>query len=201
MVAGALLVLGGCQNELKAQNEMLLEENQGLRAQLDDRNNALESAHGHEIEAARLRRELDELRRSAVPASSTGFEGIAGVTGSHGAGEVTASVESDLLFDSGSATLKQNAKRSLDQVASVLNSQYGGKPIRIAGHTDTDPIRRSGHKSNYHLGFERAYAVRDYLTSKGVSANRIYLASFGPDKPRGNKAQSRRVEIIVVLNQ
>ena len=48
--------------------------------------------------------------------------------------------------------------------------------------------------------FERAFAVRDYLASKGVAGNRIYLASYGPDVPRGNKQQSRRVEVVVVLN-
>ena len=131
---------------------------------------------------------------------ATGFENIPGVTGSASAGEVTASVESDLLFDSGKATLKSNAKKSLDQVASVLNSTYGSATIRVAGHTDSDPIRKSGHKSNYHLGFERAFAVRDYLISKGVSSNRVSLASYGPDIPKGSKPQSRRVEIVVVLN-
>jgi chemotaxis protein MotB len=122
------------------------------------------------------------------------------VTGTMGAGEVTASLDSDVLFDSGKTTLKPTARQSLDKVAAVLNSTYGGRSIRIAGHTDTDPIRKSGFKSNYHLGFERAFAVREYLISKGVPSNRIHLASFGPDLPRGSKAQSRRVEIVVVLN-
>jgi chemotaxis protein MotB len=152
------------------------------------------------MEATRLRRELEESRRTARPSAATGtvFEGIAGVSGTRSGGEVTATVESDVLFDSGRATVKPAAQQSLNQVASVLNSQYAGRQIRIVGHTDTDPIRRSGHKSNYHLGFERAYAVREHLISRGVSADRIQLASFGPHQPRGNKAQSRRVEIVVI---
>lgn len=196
-------VLGGCNN-LKEENALLMEENQNLREQLADRNSALDAAtmtaREREMEAARLRRELQEQQRQEQSEPQrTGFEGIAGVTGSMSAGEVTATVESDVLFDSGKATLKSAAKQSLDQVANVLNSTYAGRSIRVAGHTDTDPIRKSGHKSNYHLGFERAYAVREYLISRGVPSNRIYLASYGPDKPRGSKAQSRRVEIIVSL--
>lgn len=203
----AALTLVGCGDDLKQQNALLLEENEGLRAQLDDRNSALESAtmsaREREMEAARLRRELEESQRSGTArgGSRTGFEGIDGVTGTIGAGEITATVASDILFDSGRATLKPGARQSLDKVAAVLNSTHASRTIRIAGHTDTDPIVKSGHKSNYHLGFERAYAVREYLITRGVAANRIYIASHGPDRPSGSKAQSRRVDIVVVMNQ
>ena len=43
-------------------------------------------------------------------------------------------------------------------------------------------IRKSGFKSNYHLGFERAYAVREYLVSRGVPPTSVYVASHGPDQ-------------------
>jgi chemotaxis protein MotB len=203
IVAG--LLLSGCNNTLKDENALLMEENQDLRMQLEERNAALDSAtaraRDREMEATRLRRELEESRRAPQTGTGAhGFEGIAGVTGTHGEGEVTATIESDLLFASGSATLTANAKRALDQVAQVLNSQYAGRPVRIAGHTDTDPIRRSGFKSNYHLGFERAFAVREYLISRGIAANRLYLASHGPDRGKDTKARSRRVELVVVLN-
>lgn len=203
------MVLTGCNNNLQDQNALLLEENEALRMQLADRRAALESAENaarqQEMEAVRLRREMEELRRAearqAAAPPRTGFEGIEGVSGRVGAGEITATVASDVLFDSGKAAIKPAAQRSLDQVAQVLNTTHSGRTIRIAGHTDTDPIRRSGHKSNYHLGFERSYAVREYLISRGVAANRIYLASHGPDRPAGSKAQSRRVEIIVIVDR
>jgi chemotaxis protein MotB len=202
-----LLLLGmsltGCNNKLKEQNALLLEENQNLRTQLADRNSALESVHDElrekDMRIAELGRQATETQ--AAPTATDPFGGIAGVTGSYNAGEVTATVASDVLFDSGKATLKTAAKRSLDQVAQVIMSQYGGRVIRVAGHTDTDPIRKSGYKSNYHLGFERAYAVRDYLISRGVPSSRVYVASHGPDRAMGSKAASRRVEIAVVLNE
>ncbi len=204
----AAMLLSGCNNSMREEVDLLTQENEDLRSQLADRNQALDAATStareREMEARRLARELDEARRqreerpAATPGGRTGFEGIAGVTGSVAAGEVTASVESDVLFASGSADLRQGARQSLNQVAQVLNSNYAGRPIRVVGHTDSDPIRRSGFKSNYHLGFERGYAVREYLISRGVSAERIHLASFGPHRPRGTKAQSRRVEIVVM---
>ena len=86
---------------------------------------------------------------------------------------------------------------SLADVATVLIRSYPDHLIRIEGHTDSDPIRKSGHKSNYHLGFERAFAVREYLVSKGVGAERVSLSSYGPSQPRQSKASSRRVQIVV----
>ena len=206
LVAATLLT--GCNNKLKDENALLTEENQDLRTQLADRNLALESVHGElrdkDLLLAELRSDLDSMPGSSQVAANTPvdpFSGIPGVTGSVRAGEITATVESDVLFDSGKATLKSAAKRSLDAVASILNSSYAGRPIRVSGHTDTDPIRKSGYKSNHHLGFERAYAVRDYLVSRGVAANRVYIASYGPDRARSTKQASRRVEIAVVVNE
>jgi len=202
MMVGLLMAAagsGGCKNSLKDQNASLNNEMTDLRSQLAERTQALDSCN---TEKRALETQLAEMRRGGGGAvdGKSGFENIDGVKGSIGAGEVTAAVEGDMLFDSGKTTLKSSAKKSLDQVAGVLNSTYGGKDIRIAGHTDTDPIKKSGFKSNYHLAFERGFAVREYLASKGVAGNRMYLASYGPDVPRGNKQQSRRVEVVVVLN-
>lgn len=197
----------GCQNKIKEENALLNEEVQDLRGTLEQRNAALDAANRElrsiEQESARLRRQLKDAREQAKaqpPAARTGFENIPGVTGSSQPGQVTATVESDILFDSGKATLKSQAKQSLSAVANVLNSQYAGRPIRIEGHTDTDPIRKSGFESNYHLGFSRAYAVFEHLQSRGIDKNRMHVASFGPHKPKSSKAKSRRVEIIVLLN-
>lgn len=201
-MSAAGLLLAGCNADLKDQNALLTEENGDLRDQLSDRNAALAEAQqgirDKSMQLAQLRRDMGDMDRA--PAQVTGFESIPYVSAAYGAGEVTVTVQSDVLFASGKTTLKSAAKRSLDAVASVLNRGYAGQPIRIVGHTDADPIRKSGHKSNYHLGFARAYAVRDYLTSKGVSGERISLASFGPNQPRSTKAQSRRVEIAVVAD-
>jgi len=193
----------GCKNSTKTENANLTAENQSLRDQLADRAKALEDCNA---EVRARDQQLAELRKGGsgggamASTGGTGFENIPGVTGTMSAGEVTASVDSDLLFDSGKTALKSSAKKSLDAVASVLNSTYSSASVRVAGHTDSDPIRKSGFKSNYHLAFERAWAVREYLIQKGVSSKRLSLASYGPDVPKGSKPQSRRVEIVVVLN-
>jgi outer membrane protein OmpA-like peptidoglycan-associated protein len=200
-----LLLATGCQNGANDEIALLTEENEDLRLQLEDRNDALDAANEERRQQAMTimdqRQRISDLETMAAaqPAQPT-MPNIEGVEWSAGAGQVTATIASDLLFDSGKATLKSAAKKSLDQVASLLNGEYSGRAIRVEGHTDTDPIRKSGFKSNHHLGFERAMSVRTYLVSKGVSGERIVAASHGPDVPRGSKAQSRRVEIIVVMD-
>ena len=207
------MLLSGCSNNVKEENALLLDENESLRAQIGERNSALEAAHDDlrdkDLALAELRQDLsnagDASRYASTPVivneivEVDPFGGIEGVTGEVSAGEITAILESDVLFDSGKTKLKSNAKRSLDQVAVILKNDYSTKSIRVSGYTDTDPIKKSGYKSNYHLGFERAYAVREYLISRGVSNDQVYVASFGPDHSRGSKQESRRVEIAVVL--
>lgn len=192
ILVAAATMLGGCNNQKQNRLELLEMENADLR----DRNAQLELALD-QSETQRL--SLEEQLSGMSARQATGFEDIAGVESSAFAtGEVLVNVASDLLFDSGKATLKQSAKSTLDRVASVLNSQYGGRMIRVAGHTDSDPIRKSAWKTNERLSSERALAVEEYLASKGVDNNRMYVAAFGSTFPKGSKPQSRRVEILVL---
>ncbi len=197
-----LVSLSGCSSDLQKTNVLLSRENEDLRAQMSERNAALA-----ENEAA-LRdkdRELALLQQTEQPytqqplAQVTGFEEIPNVTAEYSTGEVTVVVESDVLFAAGKTSLRGEAKRSLDQVSSVLQRSYADYIIRIEGYTDSDPIRKSGFRSNYHLGFERAFAVREYLISRGLDPDRVSVASYGPTQAMATKAESRRVEIVVAM--
>lgn len=196
--------LTGCESQQeKDQLSLLQQENTELRTQLDERGKALDGANGELRSANSELRDWKEKYSNAEiewqsNASPTGgFDGITGVTATYGPNDVTVSVEGDVLFDSGRTSLKPDARSALDRVAQVLRTQYAGNAIIIAGHTDSDPIRKSGHKSNYHLGFERGWSVRKFLTEKGISSDDIAVMSYGPDRPMGNAQKSRRVEIVV----
>jgi chemotaxis protein MotB len=188
----AAVALTGCKSS--PDPAALQTENESLRAQLDQANKALEAAE-RERQAAEARAAEAQAKDDTA---SKDFEGIEGVSAVRMGNEVHVTIEGDVLFDSGRASLKDAAKKSLDKVAGVLKDKYTGKYIRVAGFTDTDPIKRSGFKSNYHLGFDRAYSVREYLVGKGLDGKVISLSSFGPDVPLKTKALSRRVEVIVV---
>ncbi len=114
------------------------------------------------------------------------------------AGTTTVTLPGDVFFDPGKAEVKTSAKPTLDKVASALKKEYGGKTVRVEGYTDTDPIKHSKWKDNQELSEARASAVRDYLVSKGVAATRVTVEGLGETKPKGTKAASRRVEVVVV---
>jgi chemotaxis protein MotB len=203
----ALLVgLTGCNKNINAENERLLSENAGLRDQLSQMEEALQSAERQRselaAEASRYRQENSNLQGqlNTKPAQARkGFEGIPGVGSESRPGEIAAVVESDLLFDSGKAELKASAKKTLSDVASVLKREYGGQKIRIDGHTDTDPIKKSAWKTNDRLSCERAMAVKDYLLTLGIPSDRMHVSGYGPSVPKGSKDKSRRVEVVVLM--
>lgn len=200
------VTLGGCADDQAKRRAALLEQEANeLRA----RNEQLESAlSASNDERARLEQDMLRLERDKALAqnqprttAATGFEGIAGVGSSRGAGgEVIVDILGDVLFDSGKVVLKNSAKQSLDRVAQVINSSYSGRVIRVEGHTDSDPIRRSEWKTNERLSAERALAVHEYLASKGVDRKRMHIAGFADARPRDTKARSRRVEIVILAN-
>src|SRR5258708_6437582 len=84
-------------------------------------------------------------------------------------------LRSDVFFGAGQATLLPEAKKSLGKVTAALKKEYARKPIRIEGHTDSDPIRKSHWKSNQELSEKRADAVREFLVSKGIESSRITI--------------------------
>ena len=75
----------------------------------------------------------------------------------------------DLTFRSGSHTLSTSGKATLDKVAKAIGDSSANH-VRVEGHTDSDPISKSGRKynDNLHLSVMRAHAVAAYLISKGI---------------------------------
>ena len=193
----------GCSNNTEQLNAFRT-ENEELRAQYTDSQEALQAADSD------LQLALDELRTEQErngtlqteldtrPDVVNVFDNIKGVSAAMRDKDLALTVASDLLFASGSASLKKSAKGTLGEVATSLKNRYPNQSIVVMGYTDTDKITKSNFKSNWHLAFDRAWAVRNYLVSNGVGENRISIESWGPTKPLATKAASRRVDIVVV---
>ena len=110
-----------------------------------------------------------------------------------------------ILFHSGKAALRHEATPVLDQVANVLNQELAGQAVGIEGHTDNEPIKRSGWKDNWELSLARARSVLTYLVSQsGVEPSRVSATGFGEYRPLASNATAegrrtnRRVEIVVL---
>jgi outer membrane protein OmpA-like peptidoglycan-associated protein len=104
-----------------------------------------------------------------------------------------------VMFASGKRELLPIARDKLDQVAKSIKDQGGNPTLLVEGHTDTTGPRWQ----NMQLSQKRADAVREYLISRGIPADRITAVGIGPDRPVAenntpdNRANNRRVEIIV----
>ena len=104
---------------------------------------------------------------------------------------------SDVLFDTGKATLKPGATRDLDRLAQALKDNANTK-VKIEGYTDSV----GSDSYNQELSQRRAQAVADALQTRGVPADRYQVEGLGKefpvatnDTPAGRQ-QNRRVEIV-----
>ena len=111
----------------------------------------------------------------------------------------------EVIFDSGKVDIKKEAFDVLNKIAKILNNNIGNRNIGIEGHTDDEPIKHSGWKSNWELSTARATSVLHYLVEKrSVDPKRIAATGYGEYRPTlsndtaENRRQNRRVEIVVL---
>ena len=174
-------------------------------AQLEENSAALKA------EVAELKRQLSE-KDNMLEKLRTELDAKTGQKWTVFAGGLKVPIDNEILFSSGKAELKSSGKAALKDlqggITKVLNSnKVDIEYIRIDGHTDSDPIRKSAYKynDNWELGAARANAVRAELDALGGWKNyKLYITSFADSVPvasnetKAGKAQNRRVEIYIV---
>ena len=191
----------GCGPDAKDQkiSELTAERN-SLQDYLDDRDREIADARISDEDAQKT---IDELNRQLVAARTEkrpkeidgwitmpGFDMI--------------SIPGSVLFASGKATLTTGGRQTMDRIAQDIRSRYFDRDIYVFGHTDDEPIRKSGWKDNWELGANRALNVVRHLASAGVPPGRIVQANCGPFRPKtpgktkGARKQNRRVEFYAV---
>lgn len=123
--------------------------------------------------------------------------------------QLTMQLQGDVAFDMGEATLRPEARESLNKVAIVL-SQFPDSEVVIRGYTDAI----GDAKANLKLSKQRADAVRDWLVKQAnIDENNITTKGLGEadpvadnknlngsDNPEGRK-KNRRVEISVMKGE
>lgn len=104
----------------------------------------------------------------------------------------------NIFFDMNSDKIQAKSFPSLNEVADLLK-QHQELKMDINGYTDN--IGAPAY--NKVLSQKRAEAVRNYLISKGVSAESLHATGFGQESPiapnttPAGKAKNRRVELIL----
>src|SRR2546425_6792236 len=89
----------------------------------------------------------------------------------------------DAYFDYDKADIRPDTRAALSKTAEFLKN-YPRFKVTIEGHCD----ERGSTEYNLALGDRRATAVKQYLVSLGVSADRLSTVSFGKEKPFCNES-------------
>lgn len=84
----------------------------------------------------------------------------------------------DAYFDYDKADLRPDARTALTKTAEFLKN-YPQIKVTIEGHCD----ERGSTEYNLGLGDRRASAVKQFLVSLGISADRLSTVSYGKEKP------------------
>ncbi len=107
----------------------------------------------------------------------------------------------NIFFDIGQATLRKESNAELDRLVKLMKDVPSLK-VEISGHTDN-----TGSASlNEKLSQDRAQAVVNYLTSKGIAANRLTAQGYGSSKPIASNStadgrqENRRTEFEIKGN-
>lgn len=112
-------------------------------------------------------------------------------------------VENKVLFDEGSAQIKPQAQKTLEEISKVLTKFEN--PVIIEGHTDSTPIKNAKYPSNWELSTARSTNIIAYVTKHSkVSPKRLCAVGYGEYMPTGDNTtirgrnSNRRVDIIVL---
>jgi len=112
----------------------------------------------------------------------------------------TESEKQSVTFDTNKSTLSNQAKSTLDKIASDLSGMRTGYMVELQGYTDA----QGSEQYNIGLSQRRAESVERYLVSKNIPLYRVSILGLGKDNPVADnksaqgRAQNRRVEVRVL---
>lgn len=119
---------------------------------------------------------------------------------------ITLRLKDTLLFDSASASIKENSIETIKNIADFLTTI--DNPVIIEGHTDSVPIKNSVYETNWELSTARAVNLIKYLTEYyKLSPKRLSAVGYGEYSPVSDnttnkgREKNRRVDIIILDNK
>jgi chemotaxis protein MotB len=186
-------------HELERDNSRLQEELERLRSRMaSGQVSALEAGYPDDVGSriSELQARLDGLGRPLRDVERIDVDG----------GYVLM-VQDKILFESGSADVSAEGRRTIADLAREIQGQPHGR-VYVRGHTDSDPVAKPETKQrfphgNLQLSAARAIEVAALLVTGGVTEEDVAVMGFGPydalhaNDTGENKRLNRRVEIFV----
>jgi outer membrane protein OmpA-like peptidoglycan-associated protein len=167
-----------------------------LAATWDNLSNARKEIASQQTQLQKSEAELEKAKQTAAAAMAS-LSKIAQVKEEQRGVVIT--LDGQVLFVTGKAELLPIARDRLNQVAQSLKELDDDKLVSIDGFTDS----RGADDMNMKLSQDRANAVKDYLVSQGVKAEKIRATGRGEASPIASnetpegRANNRRVEIVI----
>lgn len=199
------------QSEQKA--EVYKDEAELLRQQLADVSQQLESTRMAASAAESRVRGMQasaQMRGGATISPNTNLSqqaarlSLSGVQVEPDGEVIRIVVPSDQLFQPGTAQLQPQAVRTMDPVASQLQTVFPNQRIGIEAYTDNTPIYGGTVATHHQLTSAQAAAIFDLLTRRsGLPAQQLFTVAQGTNHPRqpnetpAGRAANRRVEIVI----
>lgn len=116
---------------------------------------------------------------------------------------VQVSLRGSVLFDSGKADIKNEAKPIMARIGQVLE-KFNDYTIEIEGHTDNVPMTSGAYKDNNWLSSARALSAAEYLLkNSNLNPEKLKYTGRGEYEPvvsndtAANRAKNRRIEIKI----
>ncbi len=202
-----VVVFTGCAEteKLRMENLSMNQEIGELQREREDLSNKYALSEREKASLIREQNRLEDARREMEEK----LRGT-GATVKTKDGKISITLPSSIFFNSGQVTLKKSAKSSLTTICNVLKRDFSNEIIRIEGHTDNDPVKRTKmfYASNWELSSMRAANVLHFLVGKcSLNPKNLYIAGFGEYQPvasnktKSGKKQNRRVEIVVLTDR
>jgi len=112
-------------------------------------------------------------------------------------------IPANVLFESGSASMKKGAEEILTALVPVIGTIENY--VRVDGHTDDLPAKNTVYPSNWELSTARACSVvRFFVDEMNLDAGRFSAQGYADNRPKELAATpeareaNRRVEIIIL---
>ena len=173
--------------------------NMGYEAEEQEETDAIEEVKREQLaETEKIAEQVEELTEANNFADEVNVD----FNGQY----VTLTLNGALLFDSGSAKIKEESMPVLDKLALIL-TKYKDHTIEIEGHTDNVPIHTSEFKDNNELSSFRALSVFNYLLEVSeldpVNLKHSGRGEYVPvadNSTAEGRMRNRRVEIKIYSN-
>lgn len=173
--------------------------NMGYESEEQEQDDAIEEVKQEQLaETEKIAEQVQELLEANNMAEQVDVE----FNGQY----VSLTLNGALLFDSGSAEVKEESKPILDKVAMIL-TKYKDHTIEIEGHTDNVPIHTAKYKDNNELSSFRALSVFNYLLEVSdldpatlKHSGRGEYVPVADNTTAEGRMRNRRVEIKIYSN-